>query len=329
MSLLDDIQFVWPWVLALAALPICALLVRPKFAPEQPLAVPRVSAFEFEGASRAIGWTPRNLLRWILIAMVWTLIVVALARPQLTGDLVALTNTGRDMLIAVDVSGSMRTDDMQIGNRWTTRFESVQAVVSEFLKEREGDRVGLLLFADQPYVYVPLTADLDTVRQLLLEAPVEIAGTQTAIGDTIGLAVKRLRDRPATQRTLVLLTDGVQNTGGISVAEAAQLAAEMQIRIHTIGFGGSGSNRGFLFMSRSGRTDFSALEHVSQETGGQFFTASDTSDLARVYETINEIEAIEQDSDVYRPIKALFYVPLAIAVVILAVLLLSRRFSHG
>ena len=228
MSLLDDIQFVWPWVLALAALPICALLVRPKFAPEQPLAVPRVSAFEFEGASRAIGWTPRNLLRWILIAMVWTLIVVALARPQLTGDLVALTNTGRDMLIAVDVSGSMRTDDMQIGNRWTTRFESVQAVVSEFLKEREGDRVGLLLFADQPYVYVPLTADLDTVRQLLLEAPVEIAGTQTAIGDTIGLAVKRVRDRPATQRTLVLLTDGVQNTGGISVAEAAQLAAEMQ-----------------------------------------------------------------------------------------------------
>ena len=244
--------------------------------------------------------------------------MVALAQPRLTGDPVEIPATGRDLFLAVDVSGSMNAEDMvdlhqQRG--YISRLEAVKDVVSEFLVKRVGDRVGLILFGTSPYVYAPLTHDLETVDLLLREAPSGIVGTQTSIGDTVGLAVKRLRERPSDHRTLVLLTDGEQTVGSLSITDAASLAAASEVKVYTIAFGGMQGGGGLFqgFVSR--RINFKPLEDLAHTTGGHHFTATSTESLKSVYETIDQLEVIDQDPEVYRPVKALFYWPLIGALV--------------
>ncbi|MCY4657811.1 MAG: VWA domain-containing protein [Gammaproteobacteria bacterium] len=316
------IEFQWPWVLVLCVLPFITLpLLKPKLLKAAPLLVPEIDSFKLSIGSLKLPFNFNVLWRSLLVCVMWCCLIAAIAQPRLTGELTALPTTGRDLYLAVDVSGSMNTEDvldLQSQSHYVTRLDAVKSVVTSFLFNRAGDRIGLIVFGTRPYVYAPLTFDLETIDQLLNEAPGGIAGTQTSIGDTVGLAIKRLRARDAEHRTLVLLTDGEQTVGSLSIEDAAGLAASNNVKIYTIAFGGMG--RGLLSGFMPQQLDFRPLEKLALETGGRHFRATSTEMLQRVYETIDQLEAIDQDPETFRPVKALFYWPLTVALVCFLIL---------
>ena len=312
------INFIWPW--AFAALPLPLLirwLLRPRQHRDAALRVPDASRFNPAAIARGTdgrGGRLALLLAWLA----WTCLLGAVARPQFTGDPISVPSTGRDLMLAVDISGSMNTEDMDINGHVANRLAAVKAVVTEFIAHRAGDRVGLILFGTNAYLQAPLTFDLTTVEQLLEEAPVGIAGGKTAIGDAIGLAVKRLRTRPATSRVLILLTDGANNVGEVPPEKAAELARAEGVKIYTVGVGaeelkvpGFWGQIGGRIVNPSADLDAKSLRQIADTTGGEFFRARDAAELAQIYNLLDAIEPTAQDARNFRPIKALFHYPLA------------------
>jgi Ca-activated chloride channel family protein len=262
-----------------------------------------------------------RLLNLICCTLIWLLLVLAASRPQWLGDPVELPSTGRDLMLAVDISGSMEAQDMVVGNRQVSRIDVVKAVVSDFVERREGDRLGLILFAAHAYIQAPLTFDRETVGTLLEEAEIGIIEeSATAIGDAIGLGVKHLRNRPENSRVLVLLTDGVNNAGSVSPIQAGQLAETEAIKIYTIGIGADQVVQRTFFGSRSvnpsAELDEETLTQIAESTGGRYFRARDVNDLVEIYEELDRLEAIEQDEQTYRPTKILFFWPLGASLLI-------------
>lgn len=315
------LEFTWPLVFLILPLPflIYKLVSR---APRQDAAlyVPffsSLSRLQSENENLSSG----RLLNLICCIAIWLLLVVAASRPQWLGDPVSLPSTGRDLMMSVDISGSMEAQDMVIGNRQVSRIDVVKAVVGDFVERREGDRLGLILFAAHAYVQAPLTFDRETVGTLLEEADIGIIEeSATAIGDAIGLAVKHLRERPENSRVLVLLTDGVNNAGAVTPEQAGQLARTSNIKIYTIGIGADQVVQRTFFGARainpSAELDEESLTQIAESTGGRYFRARDVNDLVGIYEELDRLETIEQDEQTYRPTRVLFYWPLGIAVII-------------
>jgi Ca-activated chloride channel family protein len=223
----------------------------------------------------------------------------------------------------------MEERDMILGNRRVDRLTAVKDVLNQFITRREGDRLGLLLFGTQPYIQAPLSFDHKTIRTLLDEARLGMAGRATAIGDAIGLAVKRLRDRPQEQRVLILLTDGANTAGEVTPEKAAEIAASAGVRIYTIGMGAESMvQEGFLGsrqINPSRDLDEDLLRQISQQTGGRYFRARSTPELEMIYETISQLEPIELDGNHYRPTIELFYWPAGLAAVLMILALLAGR----
>lgn len=255
-----------------------------------------------------------------LVLLLWLCIMIAGSQPKWVGDAITLPSSGRDLLLAVDISGSMGTEDMSLNGKMVTRLAAVKAVVGEFVERRRGDRLGLILFGSQAYLQAPLTFDRNTINTLLTETPLGIAGGKTAIGDAIGLSVKRLLDRPAANRVLILLTDGVNNVGEVSPIQAAKLAAQEGITIYTIGFGADEmAVSGLLFnrtVNPSAELDTETLTEIASLTGGLYQRARSTQELANIYLALDELEPIEVDQETYRPEKSLFFWPLGSALVL-------------
>lgn len=315
------LNLIWPWVFWLLPLPFLARLLLPKSGRRQAaLFVPfyrEVLSFEREtersGAGRKIG-------RWLLLLVIWCLLLAAAARPQWLGDPVPLPTVGRDLMLAVDISGSMAEEDMVLAGNRLTRLTLVKKVVNDFIERRVGDRVGLLLFGSEPYIQAPLTFDRRTVGILLNEAEIGFAGKKTSIGDAIGLAVKRLRDRPVGNRVLILLTDGSNTAGAVEPLTAAGLAAKTGVRIHAIGVGADEMVVRDFFGSRrvnpSADLDEETLRKIVEQTGGRYFRARNPKELEKIYQMIDELEPIEQESEIFRPVKSLFHLPLAGALIL-------------
>jgi Ca-activated chloride channel family protein len=282
----------------------------------------------FAALEAVADWQPRRGPWWrlALAALAWILLIGAASRPQLVGDPVQLPVTGRDLLLAVDISGSMQADDMVLGGQPVTRLQVVKSVGGEFISRREGDRLGLILFGEQAYLQTPLTFDRATVRTLLLEAEIGLAGKKTAIGDAIGLAVKRLRDKPQENRVLILLTDGANTAGEIEPLRAADIAAEEGLRIYTIGIGADELVVQDLFGARrinpSADLDEDTLGAIAEKTGGRYFRARDTTDLMKIYTLLDALEPVSMEQETYRPIRELYPWPLAAALLISVVLAL-------
>jgi Ca-activated chloride channel family protein len=323
-SLKVSLEFAWPWLLAALPLPLLAMLL--PAAAEVP---PPALRFPFFTALRdKLGSTgsQRDRLHLSLAALAWILLVVAAARPERAGETVQLPVTGRSIMLAVDLSGSMRTPDMRSGNRAVTRLDAVKAVAGDFIKHRAGDRLGLILFGDEAYLQVPLTLDRSTVGTLLDEAQIGLAGRQTAIGDAIGLAIKRLRDQPMKDRVLILLTDGASNAGSVDPLKAADLAAREGVRIYTIGVGSDQMVvQGPFGMSQVVGSDLDedSLKAIANKTGGRYFRAADVAALEQIYALLDRIEPISKDAQSWRPVEELYFWPLAGALLLSVLIALS------
>jgi Ca-activated chloride channel family protein len=206
-------------------------------------------------------------------------------------------------MLSLDLSGSMQIRDMQVGNRTISRVEAVKAIASDFTERRVGDRVGLILFGSKAYVQAPLTFDTTTVTQFIREAQLGFAGEDTAIGDALGLAIKRLRDRPAASRVLILLTDGQDTASSVEPIEAAALAAQQNVKVYTIGIS---RNLGTT-SARGGEVDEALLRAIAEATGGEYFRARDPKELQAIYGIIDQLEPVEQDASTFRPRRSLSY----------------------
>lgn len=312
------IEFLWPWMFYLLPLPLLIIWLMPPATSRDPaLQVPffnHLSNLESEPSSaRVAASTPRRAL----LLLIWLALILAASRPQFIGEMIQLPVSGRDLMLAVDISGSMGTEDMQINNRPRTRLAVVKQVVGNFVERRKGDRIGLILFGSQAYLQTPLTFDRNTVRSLLMETPLGIAGGKTAIGDAIGLAVKRLQSRPADSRILILLTDGVNNVGEVSPLQAAKLAEQAGVRIYTVGFGADELRiSGLLFdrnINPSANLDVETLTKIANLTGGIYQRARNSRELMEIYRQLDRLEPVEQENESYRPVKSLFFWPLGFA----------------
>jgi Ca-activated chloride channel family protein len=284
---------------------------------------------------QAQGSGKRKRRGWVaplLLCLTWLALLLALSRPTWIGDAITLPASGRDLLLAVDISGSMQVEDMLVGQNQVPRINAVKQVVGDFIERRRGDRLGLILFGSNAYVQAPLTFDGPTVRRFLLEAQLGFAGRETAIGDAIGLSVKRLRGRPAESRVLILLTDGANTAGEIQPLDAARLAADNDIRIHTIGIGADkmitpglfGSSFGSRVVNPSQDLDEETLSNIASMTGGQYFRARDPAELVDIYKLLDTLEPVEQEEESYRPQTSLYHLPLALAFACSLLLAFSR-----
>ena len=319
------LQLEWPQVLLLMPLPLLAYwLLPPRALAEQAaLRVPDLGVFELGGARASVA-RPRRWPVW-LAALAWALAVIAAGRPQWLGDAVSIPVSGRDLMLAVDLSDSMRTGDFELENRQVNRLTASRAVATDFIERRRGDRIGLILFGTRAYLQTPLTFDVDTVRRLLDEAAIGLAGERTAIGDAIGLAVKRLEDSGNSNRVLILMTDGANTAGEVAPIRAAELAAARGLRIYTIGIGADeefdNSWLGLRRSNPSSQPDEATLRAIAAATGGRYFRARDSDELAEIYAELDALEPLPSDAERLRPIRPLFVYPLAGALTLAGLML--------
>jgi len=321
------IHFEWPWLLAALPLPLLIRwLVPAKMPVEQAaLKVPFLDDFS-DIETRAVSQTQQWPL--LLAAIAWLFLVIACTRPQWLGEPIEQAVSGRDLMLAVDLSGSMEEQDFVINKRSVDRLTAAKMVAADFINRRVGDRVGLILFGTQAYLQTPLTFDRKTVMTLLNEAVIGLAGDNTAIGDAIGLAVKRLKSEQVNSRVLVLMTDGANTAGEVSPLKAAELAAANHLKIYTIGIGADEMIVRSFFGNRkinpSVDLDEKTLIKIAESTGGQYYRARNTDELNNIYMRLDELEPVEKDKQYFRPRSELYYWPLSLALGLAAVIALSK-----
>jgi Ca-activated chloride channel family protein len=311
------IELAFPWAFLLLPLPyLVHRLLPPALAAEEAaLWVPSLRPF----ADNRHQHSRRRWPWWLLLPsmLCWLFLVTATAQPQWLGEPLELPVSGRDLVLAVDLSGSMQTKDFILKGETVDRLTALKSVAVEFIGRRQGDRLGLILFGDQAYVQTPLTFDRQTVAQLLSEAVLGLAGQKTAIGDAIGLAVKRLQGGEAEERILILLTDGANTAGQVSPLKAAELAAKKGLKIYTIGIGADEMIVGSFFFERrvnpSADLDEKSLRAIAESTGGRYFRARDTAELEQIYAMLDKLEPVEKDQEVFHPVTALYFWPLGMA----------------
>ncbi len=322
-------QLEWPWVLALLPLPLLVYWLLPAHGVQRQAAlrVPQIDDFRF-GIDFAESVSPRRWRQWLSL-LVWVLLVLAASRPQWLGEAIAIPVSGRDLMMAVDLSDSMRTTDFKIGDQQVNRLQATKVVASKFIERREGDRLGLILFGTQAYLQTPLTFDSKTVNRMMMEAAIGLAGERTAIGDAIGLAIKRLDLESDNSRVLILMTDGANTAGEVTPLKAAQIAAENDLRIYTIGIGADEQIETTWFgvrrINSSAQLDEESLREIARLSGGRYFRARDSEELAKIYVLLDELEPLPRDTRNLRPVKSLFTWPLAIALLLCGLLVVPNR----
>lgn len=321
------IYFQWPWLFLILPLP---LLIRYFFAAsvtleESALKVPFLDDFPSEETHIIAAEKPWRL--WLAIAA-WIFLVSASARPQWLGEPIEQAISGRDLMLAVDLSESMTTQDFELQNQMVDRLTAIKAIATDFINRRVGDRLGLVLFGTNAYLQTPLTFDRKTVASLLEESAIGLAGESTAIGDAIGLAVKRLQKQQTNSRVLILLTDGANTAGEVSPLKAADLAASYKLKIYTIGVGADEmivrSFFGAQKVNPSQDLDEKTLTAIAQKTSGKYFRARNTEELNKIYQLLDQLEPVEKDKQYFRPRTDLYFWPLSLALMMVGLMSLQR-----
>jgi len=305
----------YPWLLAILPLPLLVYWLLPPYKEEQDSL--RLTFFHY--ISSTLGLTPQpgavipktNWVQKILAAVCWCLIVIAVSRPQLIEPPIQKIQPGRDLMLALDISQSMETPDFRTpdGKR-LRRVDAVKQVVSEFIRKRKDDRIGLIVFGQSPYPITPFTLDHDACLQILGQTDAGMAGPQTMIGDAIGLAIKQFDASEAKERVLILLTDGNDTGSRMPPRKAAEIAAQNNITIHVVALGDPHA-------TGEDKVDYAALNDIAKATGGQVFHGENRPELEKAYETLDKITPQDFKTLSYQPKRELFMFPLATATIML------------
>lgn len=324
------IEFAWPYTFILIPLPwlVYKSLPPSHFNKNAALRVPDLHDFN-HFQQQSFNSLPKFKIFFALI--VWFALITSAARPQWIGEMVQIPQSGRDLMLAVDLSGSMQMKDFEVNGQYTDRLTALKLIVGDFIERRKGDRIGLILFGSQAYLQTPLTFDTATVKQLLMESAVGLAGNDTAIGDAIGMAVKHLRNSPQNSRVLILITDGNHNTGELMPEKAAEIAAHEKLKIHTIAIGAKQMVVQTIFGAKNvanSDIDEKTLKMVAEKTGGQYFRAYNTNELVKIYHFIDQLESIKQSNQFYRPTEEIYYWPLLMAMMGFGMLLSNEWFMR-
>lgn len=324
-------EFVYLWIFFILPLPlIIRYLLKAKQINYTQVWIPLA-----EGLSEQQASPQRAYLKSIIPWLAWLLLLTALARPVWFGDPIRLQQQSRDMMISLDLSGSMEEVDMPLNGQTVNRLTLLKNLLKTFIEQRQGDRLGLILFADHAYLQTPLTFDLKTIQQMVDESEIGLAGTQTAIGESIAMAIKRFVENKNEQRVLILVSDGANNSGSIEPIQAAKQAAKNNITIYTIGLGAEQMIKRGIFGSQrinpSADLDEKKLTQIATVTGGKYFRARNQTELQNIYQTLNQLEPIDSDSITFRPEKDLFYWPLSTSLILLSLfaLYLKLRGSYA
>ena len=315
----------WPWLLLLLPLPwLYRHWRRPSVDHQVALQAPLYRQWAARRSAARSSVRSRTL-SWWLLAILWISTLLAASRPVWIGEPMLFPAEARELMLAIDLSGSMREPDMILGDQRVDRLTAMKAVLQEFIARRQGDRIGLIVFGGRPYVQAPLTHDHRTLQRMLDNAWIGLATDGTAIGDAIGLAVKQLRERPHGNRVLILLTDGANTLGNLDPVEAATVAEHFGIRIHTIGFG---SERTPFWGGRASEIDEVSLATIAETTGGRFFRARSTKDLENIYRELDRLEPVTQPPQALRPQRTLSHWCLAMALAALLLMFLRPILTH-
>ncbi len=324
------IHFEWPQLLLLLPLPLLYRWLLPAQSTDVQAAL-KVPFIEDFGQAKAMGGSQRPPWLLWLAAVAWVLLIVASTRPQWLGEPIEQMVSGRDLMLAVDVSGSMAEKDFKLSGNWVDRLTATKNVASAFMDRRVGDRVGLILFGTTAYLQTPLTFDRKTVVTLLNEAFIGITDNEpaTSIGDAIGLAVKHLKNEQDNSRVLILLTDGANTAGEITPLQAAQLAADNGLKIYTIGIGADEMIVRSFFGNRkvnpSRDLDEETLKAIADKTQGRYFRARNKEELEAIYQLLDQLEPVEKDKQFYRPMSELYPWPLAMALLLSAFIAVFKQ----
>ncbi|AXT73640.1 VWA domain-containing protein [Vibrio sp. dhg] len=320
-----NIEFVWWWALILLPLPLLVYKLLPR---ESQQAEIKLAYLPDNTHSNK----PKQKLQKTLSIAIWTLLIIACTRPVWFGDPIEFQPKYRDLMLVVDLSGSMQKEDMNLDGEFTDRLTAVKKVLSDFVAKRKGDRLGVVLFGDHAYLQTPLTADRQAVIQQINQTVIGLVGQSTAMGDGIGLGTKTFVDSNAPQRVMVLLSDGGNTAGVLDPIEAAEIAKKYNATIYTVGVGAGEMMVKEFFMTRKVDTaadlDEKTLTRIAEVTGGQYFRARDTEQLENIYETINQLEPVSSDTQTWRPQSEWFRYPLSAALGLSVLLFLLRR-KHG
>ncbi|MBL4903250.1 MAG: VWA domain-containing protein [Desulfocapsa sp.] len=320
-------SFSYIWVFLLLPLPlVLRKLIRP-YQEERPA----VQTPFFEELVELSGQVPGSgsivrsqpLLRQIISGLCWVLLVAALARPQYIELPIVKEIPTRDLLLAVDLSGSMDTEDFTSKDgKKITRLAAVKEVLDGFLERRKSDRVGLIFFGSAPFIQAPFTEDLELCRGLLEEAQVGMAGPKTAFGDTIGLSINMFKESELKDKLLIVLTDGNDTSSKVEPVKAAQIASDNGIVIYSVAVGDPQA-------VGEEKLDEKTLQSVSQTTGGIFFRANDREELEKIYEKIDTLSTHEIETTSYRPRIDMYYWPLGLAIILSLLMHALRLIQTG
>ena len=316
----------WWWGLLLLPLPWLVRTLAPAAELQQlALAVPLLQGRGRGGEPGARHpLRPQALCLWAF----WICLLLAACRPFWLGEPLTRSVSGRDLVLAVDISGSMNEADMTINGAAASRIDVLKVVVGRFIKRREGDRIGLILFGTNAYTYVPLTFDRDALGQLLDDVSTGLAGRHTAIGDAIGLAMKTMRQHDSRHKVLILVTDGSNTAGFENPIVAAQAAARQGLTIHTVGIGTDLETLKKIYGAGNVPTgialDERVLASIAEVTGGRYFRATDLTALERIYLELDQLEAVDYEYQSLQMRSELYQLPLAAALSLLALALLMR-----
>lgn len=324
------LAFEYPWLFAILPLPILVWWLFPPYRERKA----GVRMPFFEQIATATGRTPgpgsvvmrTNWLQKFLAPVAWALLVATLARPVWVEDPIQKIQSARDILLAVDISQSMQANDFrdQAGRR-LNRLVEVKNVIDDFITRRKGDRIGLVVFGGAAYPQAPFTLDHEAVREILAEVQVGMAGPQTMIGDAIGLGIKMFEKSKAKDKVVIILTDGNDTASKMPPKEAAKIAKQHGITIHSIGIGDPRA-------TGEEKVDLEALKNISSITGGRFFRAEDRQQLEDIYKTLDKITLQNFETLSYRPKRPLFHWPLAavtVAVLAYHLVMLLWTFVHS